>query len=399
MGLFDFFKKKKNTTTSDNTPSTPSVSTKKTKRQFQYIKIAKVVKETPHAISVYLDIPEKLQEQFQYEAGQYVTLKYSINGENVLRSYSISSSPDTDDYFRICIKRKIGGKLSDYLVHVLRQGDELTVYPPLGHFTPKEEATKNYCLYAGGSGITPMLSILKSVLAKKADTQVVLVYANRDERNIIYAQELKDLQTQYGERLQISHILDAPNANWSGEKGIFKAKDYANLLKKQYVSQMEGAEHFVCGPTLMMQEVENALKQELNVAASQVNIEYFDMEKQAQQGISDHIQKEITQTIESVDLSELAVGESAVQITVQNKQYNVIVELEDNILNAALNQGIDVPFSCEAGVCSTCRAKVTAGEVNMMECHSLSDSEIEEGYVLTCQAICTTQVVAVDFDV
>jgi len=222
MGLFDFFKgKKKEKVEEQKKP----VSTAPT---FHQLTIEEVIQETPDAVSVYLTIPKNIKSTFKFKAGQYITLHTAIDGETYLRSYSLSSCPISDAYYRIAIKRKRGGAVSGHLVDNLKKEMELAVF-----------------LFAGGSGITPLWSITKYLLSQNAAQKVVLVYANRNREQIIYQKEIGTLQKKYGERLIVHMILDEIPEDSEGLKGIFKADDYANLLNSKYVECFENGEYFI----------------------------------------------------------------------------------------------------------------------------------------------------------
>ncbi len=389
MSLFGFLGKKDKG--KDKAVEKPAEVKKSATREFHPLRIDEVVQETANAISIYLEIPKVLQEEFDYKAGQYVTLKVPVDGNFVLRSYSISSSPTVDQYFRIGVKRKEGGALSPYLVSKMERGVVLEVFPPLGSFTPDlENDTQNYFLFAGGSGITPLLSIAKTILAVKEEATVVLVYANRSIEERMYRKELEKLDAKYKERLTIHDILDQPADDWTGLKGIYKERDYAVLLQTDYKEQLESSEHFICGPTGMMLAVEVGLNDFLKIPKSKIHVEYFDMAKQPVN------EKKVIQS-DSPQSSKSANGLIAA-VTVNGQTHAVPVPEGKTVLDAALNKGIDAPFMCEAGVCASCRAKVTEGSVDMMECHSLSDKEIEEGYILTCQALATSDTLELNYD-
>jgi len=396
MGLFDFFKRKKKATKPKPIPPKP-VQQKIPTAQFYQLNIANVVRETNNAISVYLKIPTELKQIFTYKPGQYITLRLHVNGQLYLRSYSISSCPYTDQFFRIAIKEKTGGAVSPYLVKNLQRGQQLEVFPPLGSFTPSTLTTvQSYFLYAGGSGITPMISIAKSVLVQNPNSKVWLIYANRNEQSIIYKQELKRLQQKHANRLHIQHILDTPSPTLNALPGIFTTEKYAVLLKNNYLAQIGQAQHFICGPTPMMQAVENALKNNLEIPASQVHIEYFDMDKQAQQN-EKVIDKKVQKTATATPVKTKA-GDAQATLIIDEEVYELTVEKDQTVLAAALNEGVDAPYMCEAGVCASCRAKVTEGKVTMQACFALTDTEIAEGYVLTCQSLVQSAKVTINYD-
>lgn len=388
MGLFDFFKKKQTVEVTQPQPVAKPLSDKR----FYSITVAKVVHETPDAVSIYLDIPADLQTIFTYKAGQYVTLRLNLDDQVYLRSYSLSSCPYSNNYYRIAVKRKVGGAVSGWLVDKLQRGDTLEVFPPLGNFTPTlDPYTDNYFLYAGGSGITPMLSIAKTVLSQ-TQSNVILLYANRNEDQIIYNLELKELSKEYLNRFFVYHILDEPPAKWTGLNGIFKQADYAQFLRDTFSGiAINRVEHYICGPTPMMQEVQNALTKSLMLTNNVVHVEYFEIEKQPHEN-----QPQTTSTPNNTNTTN---NGAEATITLNGKKHIINVGKKQTILSACLDAGIDAPFMCEAGVCASCKGKITSGKVEMRACYSLSDKEIKDGYILTCQAEPQTNTVQITYDV
>ena len=379
MGLFDFFKKKDKIET-------------QLEKKFYPLSVAKVVRQTENAISVYFDIPKALQKTFEYKAGQYVTLRTKKDANQVLRSYSLSSCPTTDEFFRIAIKRKNGGILSGHLIDTLKADDVLEVFPPLGTFTPNLKAkTTAYFLYAGGSGITPMISIAKTLLSEKKNANITLIYANRSWETVIYLKELDDLAKKYTGRFEIKHIIDEPRGMRKSYKGIFQSKDYANLIGSNYTNTFAKGEHFICGPTPMMQAVETALKNVLKVENDKVHIEYFDMDKQAKQTTNLHIEQK--------NAAKKLDNQAVVAEIILNGETKIInIPAGETVLESCLDAGLDAPYMCEAGVCSTCRAMLSEGEVTMDATHALTENELKEGYILTCQAKAKSKKLVVNFD-
>ena len=390
MGLFDFFKKK---------PSTePTQADTAANKQFYSIVVAKVVHETADAVSIYLDIPANLQTVFSYKAGQYITLRINLNNQTYLRSYSLSSCPHSNNYYRIAVKRKAGGAVSGWLVDKLQRGATLEVFPPLGNFTPSLDTfTDTYFLYAGGSGITPMLAIAKTVLSQ-TKSDVVLLYANRNEDQIIYQLDLIELSKEYEKRLFIYHILDEPPAKWTGLKGIFKQADYAEFLRNTFSGiAVNRAEHYICGPTPMMHEVENALTKDLMLPPNVVHVEYFEIEKQPHENPNQTTNKNADNASQSK--ADKSANTTELNLTIAGKKQVVMIAPNQTILSACLDAGIDAPFMCEAGVCASCKAKVISGKVSMRACYSLSDKEIKDGYILTCQSEPQTDTLQITYDV
>ena len=390
MGLFDFFKKK------DKNKDIVPTSTEEKSGKFYDLEVADVIKETSKSVSIYFNIPGNLKSVFEYRSGQYITIRINKSGKPILRSYSISSCPDSDDFFRIAIKEKPGGELSGELVNNTKKGDKLSVFPPLGHFVidDSKPLSKNYFLFAGGSGITPLISIAKNLLKGNSGTKVVLVYANKNNDSIIYQEEIEQLKQYHSELFVVTHILDETDSeNSTAKKGIYKARDYADLLNTKYKTNLDDAKFYVCGPTAMMQEVEQGLKDFAGVDSKDIHIEYFDMDKQSHSNSKEHIQSSSGNSGTSTK-----EGDTLASIKISGKTHQITIPEGSTVLDIALNNGIDAPFMCEAGVCSSCRALLKEGQVKMLECHALSDAEIKEGYILTCQSIPQTDKIVVDYD-
>lgn len=374
MGLFDLFKRNKDQPSAD-------------KNKFYPLVVADIVHETPNAISVYFEIPPNLTEVFRYSAGQYITLRMDIADETVLRSYSLSSCPYTDSYFRIAIKRKPGGKMSGYAIKHLKKGSTVDVFTPLGDFSPNlQSPAPAYGLIAGGSGITPMLSIAKALLSQTKAT-VSLLYANRSLSETLYAAELEALQQQYAPRLHLTYVFDempADSFSASAFGGIWTVANYIHWVQQQasHLPLLQ-TQYYVCGPTGMMQTAEQALN-DLGVYSSAIHIEYFDISRQPLRHTS------VPPPTEG--------GNVKVQLTIGQQTTQFTMPAQSTVLESALNAGLDVPYMCEAGVCASCRAKLIKGEVRMQECYSLSPKEIAEKYILTCQALPLTPEIEINYD-
>ncbi|MEZ4884498.1 MAG: 2Fe-2S iron-sulfur cluster-binding protein [Chitinophagales bacterium] len=378
------------------------MSTSNKQPQFHTLKISNIAQENRHAISVYFEIPEHLQSIFTYKAGQYITLRIRILGRFILRSYSLSSCSATDNYFRICIKRKVGGLVSGFLVDTLRKGDELEVFPPLGDFSPSQTLQpKNYFLYAAGSGITPIISILKCLLTQNTAHKITLFYTNRNQQLAIYWDELQQLQYQFGEKFVFYPIFTKATKNWKGLRNFYKPSDYTTFLQQNYDGQLKDSEHFICGPTAMMQTVESALLKNLGIDFNQIHVEYFDMSKQAQE-MAAH-RKHLENAAEKLNIpAKISLDDEEVipaMVVLNGQPHHVPIQKRETILAACLKQDLDVPFMCESGVCTTCRASLLEGQVDMKVDYALTESEIKEGYILTCQAIPVSTSVSVNFDI
>ncbi len=397
MGLFDFFmgSSKKDTSKNEEKAST------KPEKSFCKLPIDKIVKETDDAISVYFNVPEELREHFTYKAGQYITIRQTVNGQTVLRSYSLSSCPLNDDFLRIGIKRKPGGVLSGYLIDNLVKGQMMEVFPPLGSFTPDiSQSSQTYFLYAGGSGITPIIGISKYLLHATDDTNIILHFANRTAKGIIYFDEIMALKEQFPLRFEVRFIIDEVMKDFVKNalgidplKGIFYADDYAREIKSRFPDRFEDGSHFICGPTPMMQEVEKALHQ-LRVNAGNIFVEYFEIEKQYQP--SPDLPTITNPT--PIPNPKISEGQTLAKVKLHGQVYSVVIPKGDTVLNACLDSGLDAPFMCESGVCTTCRATLVNGKVEMMACYGLNADEVGKGFILTCQSLPLTEEIEVSYD-
>lgn len=346
---------------------------------FHPIRIKEIIRETADASTVVFDIPDHLKSQFQYQAGQYLTVSLQVAGQEERRAYSFSSSPFTDANLAITVKKVDGGAVSPIMNDQLRAGDMIQLMPPMGKFTTSINPAnrKQYVLFGGGSGITPVMSILKSVLSQEPNSKVVLIYTNRDEASIIFKDQLKALEAQYAGRLTIFHALDNAPAGFAGNSGRMMAADYAQV-SAQLESDGYPTEYFICGPGGMMEQVKEGLKQR-GIADDLVHNEYFSTPVSS---------KPATQTIVApvMDEEEDDFGPNKATIFFNGDEFQIEIPDGMTILEAAKDQDVDPPYACQMGVCTTCRAKVLEGSAKMDEREGLSDAEIAEGYILTCQA-------------
>jgi ring-1,2-phenylacetyl-CoA epoxidase subunit PaaE len=343
--------------------------------QFHNLSINKVVKETKDATSIYLTIPEELKSAYDYIPGQYLTFEAEINGEKVRRAYSLCTSPFTDSVPAITVKKVDGGRMSNYLNDSINENDSLMVMVPNGKFTLNidSNAQNHYVLFGGGSGITPLMSITKSVLEKEAGSRVTLIYCNRDEDSVIFKDQLTRLEQEYSGRLNIHHSYDTAPAGWDGLSGYLTSNKIAEILSTKIGGAFYRMCHYyICGPAPLMDVVTSGLKAS-GVADSNVNTEYFTAPTSSEPK-------------EEVEADEDFDGTATVKVAVYGEEHTIECDEHKNILDAAIDADLDPPYSCTVGVCTTCRAKVVKGKVAMKEREGLSDAEIEEGYVLTCQS-------------
>lgn len=354
--------------------------------KFHSLKVSDVRRETHDAVSVAFEVPATLWPEFQYKQGQYLTLKLQVNGEEIRRSYSVCTSPFAEKELRIAIKEVKDGRGSTFVNRALKVGDVVEVMTPMGNFhSPLSgSAQKNYVLFAGGSGITPMMSILKSVLYIEKQSTITLIYANRDEDNAIFKNELEKIAADNADKLNIVWVYDNPKNNVPDlYKGLMSPEKVKALIEK-HVPLRPNNEYFICGPGPMMENVKVTLEG-LKVEKEKIHIEYF------------------TTVLETLAKAEQTiVGEDLVsRVTVLQYGVETTFDLKTRgatILDAATEAGVDAPFSCKGAVCCTCRAKVLEGKVKMDANFALTDTEVEQGFVLTCQSHPLTEKVVVDYD-
>jgi ring-1,2-phenylacetyl-CoA epoxidase subunit PaaE len=357
-------------------------------RKFHSIKINEVIEETKDSKSFVLSIPEKIKKQFAYTAGQFVILKLKIDGKEYKRSYSLSTCPYTDAKFQVTVKRIKDGIVSNYLNHQINAGDELLVFPPSGNFfiEPEQDVRKNYILFAGGSGITPIYSILKTLLIKYPSNYVKLIYANSDPDAIIFYKELHALKNLYSKRFFLTHIVSQASAGWNGMTGRLDRDKIKLFLEEQQIFPIENTEYYVCGPSPFMELAEHEL-QNHGVPDEKLHLERFI-------SIGDNSRPVIIGNA----AAEINLKESKVCATLDGKDNKVICNADETILDAFLAAGVNAPYSCKEGVCSSCLAKLIKGKVQMLNAQSLTDIDIHENRILTCQATCLTKDIEINYD-
>ncbi len=352
--------------------------------RFYNLPVVAKKQETADAVSISFQIPNELKEQFRYKQGQYLTLQMDINGEKVRRAYSLSSSPVIDDLHTVTVKRVKGGKMSNK-INDIELGTVIEVMPPQGRFFTEINASnrKHYFLIGGGSGITPLISIIKTVLHAEPNSKCTLIYGNRNTASIIFKQELDALVATHPDCLSVLYSIDHPESGWNGLTGMLTA-DVIKQLITQHQGIITDREYFICGPAGMMDQAKMAL-QSLEVNLSNIHIEYFT----APIGVEE---KPVEVTAPEPDFEG-----SKVFVKLGGKEYELLIKDKTTILHAGIKAGIDPPFSCEAGICSTCMAKVIEGSVKMDENNILTDDEVKKGYVLTCQAHPTSKIVVLEY--
>ncbi len=356
--------------------------------KFYPLKVKDVRPETADCVSVSLEVPAELAEQFRFAPGQYLTFRRHFENAEVRRSYSICSGPK-DGELRVAVKKVEQGKFSTYAHSELKAGDILDVMPPLGNFVIKQPATghKEYLAFAAGSGITPIMSIMKHVLEDEPNSSFTLVYGNRSKNSIIFREAIEALKNKYMQRLRIFHVLSREYMDtplFSGRINAEKCEEFCKTL----IDINTVNEAFICGPEEMILSVRQKLI-DLGMPSGNVHMELFtspDQPKAAhEKWVSGH--------------KGDSGPKSKVSITLDGVTFDMEIGFNDeSILDAALKNGADLPYACKGGVCCTCRAKVVEGEVEMEVNYALEHDEIEKGFVLTCQSHPRTERVVIDFD-
>lgn len=355
--------------------------------KFHNLKVVDVKNETADCVSVALDVPTDLKNTFQFTAGQYLTFRSHIDGAELRRSYSICVSPNEGE-LRVAIKKVDGGKFSTYANEILKKGDVLEVMPPMGKFSPKvEKKHKNYLAIAAGSGITPIMSIMKTVLQNEPNCSFTLIYGNKNRNTIIFREEIEGLKNSYMQRLRVYHILSREQMDvplFNGRISADKCAEFCDTL----IDIKSIDEAFICGPEDMILSVKERLTT-LGVPSENVHIELFSSPDQPK----DTHEKWVNAHANN------AGAMSKVSITLDGATFEMDLAYNgDSILDAALKHGADLPYACKGGVCCTCRAKVLEGAVDMEVNYALEKDEVAKGYVLTCQSHPTTERVVIDFD-
>ncbi|KAB1157041.1 2Fe-2S iron-sulfur cluster-binding protein [Flavobacterium luteum] len=345
---------------------------------FYKLNIKEVRRETPSAVSVLFNVPLEFKEFYRFIAGQYLNLKLTLDGQEIRRAYSICSSPESGE-LRIAIKEVKNGVFSAFANSKLKAGDTLEVGTPEGKFTfePDANRLRNYMAFAAGSGITPVFSIIQNVLSQEPKSTFVLVYGNKNPEETIFHQQLHDLHLKYVGRFFIHYVYS--QAKVDNELFGRIDKSTVNFVMNNKHAALQFDKFYLCGPEEMINTVSTVLK-ERNIKESAIKIELFS-----------------TSTGENKIEKSLG-GHSKITILVDGDETSFEMSQKQTILEAALKQGIDAPYSCQGGICSSCLARITSGTAEMSKNSILTDSEIAEGLILTCQAHPTSESIAIDYD-
>lgn len=345
---------------------------------FHKLRVKTIDRETPQAVSIGFDVPRKLKRKFRFVAGQYLTIKKKMDGEKIRRSYSICSSPESGE-LKVTVKEVEGGKFSAWANNKLQVGDKLEVFKPEGRFTfesTSAENQHNYAAFAAGSGITPVMSILKNVLESEPHSKFVLVYGNKSPQQTIFFKELLELQANYADRLFIEFVYSKAKE----EKSFFGRveRSTVNFIVKNKFKGHQFQAFYLCGPEPMIDLVSDVL-QENKVDKDKIYYELFTPAEEAEM---------------EADVS----GKTQVTVMLDDEETTFEMDRKTRVLDAVMEEDLDPPYSCQGGICSSCMAQIKEGKAEMANNQILTDEEIDEGVVLTCQAHPTTPKLRIDYD-
>ncbi len=353
--------------------------------EFHKLRIADVRRETPEAVSIAFDVPQSLREAYRFQPGQHLTLRTHADGREIRRSYSICAGLD-DGELRVAVKKVDGGVFSTLCNERVQPGDEIEVMTPQGRFgvMPDPAAARTYLAVAAGSGITPILSLLRSTLAREKNSRFTLIYGNRSARSIIFKEALEDLKDRFLDRLTVHHVLSREKQDIDLLNGRIDAEKIEAILKG--VPAGTQFDHvFLCGPGGMIEQARAALGR-LGVPEPRIHSEYFSADG-----------------LPVTPRAAAAPGEAqqpvaVAHVNLDGRSYDIPVRDGETVMDAGLRAGIELPYSCRGGMCCTCRARLVSGEVRMDVNYSLEPWELEAGYVLTCQSHPLTKDVTLDYD-
>ncbi len=357
---------------------------------FYALRVRAIEPDTDEAVIVSFDIPQDLRERFAFTQGQYLTLRASVGGKEIRRSYSVCAGLD-DDILRIGVRKVRGGVFSNWIADSLRAGDSIEIMPPQGRFyVPLDpHAARHYLGIAGGSGITPVLSILKTVLAREPRSRFTLLYGNRSLRSTMFKEELEDLKNRFLARLQLHYVFSDEQSESALHQGVLDAERVSAFLRS--VVQAPTVDHaFVCGPYQMNDQAEAALRA-AGVPAERIHIERFGVAPgEARDGAGGAV-------MHHAETRDPPMA----RVTIRRDGLSHVVDFrqgDPSILDVATAAGLDLPYSCTSGVCGTCRARLLCGEVRMDRNFALEKADIDAGFILACQAHPLTEQVEISFD-
>jgi len=345
---------------------------------FHKLSIKNIIRETPKAVSIEFDIPKDLNTKYTFSAGKYITIKTKVDGKEIRRAYSICSSPSSGT-LKVAVKQIADGVFSAIANTQLKTGDILEVHIPEGNFVLQTDpkASNTYAAFVAGSGITPVMSMIKAVMEEEPNSKFVLIYGNQTPEETIFANELTALQSQYGDRLAIEWLYS--RSDIEGARFGRIDRSIVNYIVKNKFKNSSFNNFYLCGPENMIATIKDTLI-ENGVSENLIHFELF------------------TSSANDNTASVTLEGKTAIKIIVDDEEFNFEMDQKKTILDAALEKDIDAPYSCQGGVCSSCICKVTEGEAVMENNNILTDEELSDGLVLACQAHPTTSTIHIDFD-
>lgn len=347
-----------------------SKSKEKKKGQHEHyfdLKVKEVIRETPDAITIIFEQPEN---KMDYKSGQFLTLILTMDGQEVRRSYSLNTSPYVDESLAVTVKRVEGGLVSNHLVDNLQAGETIKVMEAMGNFTTEFDKNnkRHVMMFGGGSGITPFMSLIKSTLHMEPDSIATLIYCNRDVDSIIFYSKLEEMQTMHEGRLHVIHVLDNAPMNWQGHSGLLNHDMLEKIMERIPDWGIDNTTFLMCGPEGMMENVRNLLT-ERGIPGEKIFKESF---------VTPILHKDEKPAVEGEIVAQ------TVKVVYDDEEHEFEVPPDSTILLTALDLGIDLPYSCQSGLCTACRGKLISGEVKLDEEEGLSEAERNDGYVLTC---------------
>lgn len=362
--------------------------------EFHSLKISKIVSETVDTKTIYLEIPTNLKEEYNHLPGQYLTVRAEINGKELRRAYSICTSPGSD-VLGITIKKVKKGIMSSFLNENVKEGDFLNVMTPEGNFIVKTDhlSSRDHYFVAAGSGITPIISMIETILEHEPKSVCYLLYGSRDENSIIFKNQLEQIAKKYEDQLFVQHVLSQPSkikpggiaglfgkkvSEWKGMKGRI-TESHCSEFFKSFEPKNIDRHYYVCGPGDMIEKVVGFL-QSRHIDNKKIHKEYF---------TSGTSEKSLN----------IGILNATVSVTLKGNTFDILVPKGKTILDVLVEAKKDPPYSCTSGACSTCMAKITEGEVSMDSCYALEDDEVSAGYILTCQSHPKTEKVVLSYDI
>ncbi len=353
--------------------------------QFYKLKISQINYPIESATTLTFQIPDHLKELFIFKPGQHLILKFNINGKEVRRSYSLNSTPYIINEIQITVKRIKKGLVSNYIGDQLEVGQEIDVMLPQGRFHADihKEDYKTYFLFAAGSGITPIFSILKSVLTESINSSVYLFYGNKNQDSILFYDELNNLESKFSNRLKIIHTLSQPKVwstwkQWKGKQGRID-KNAVEWFITNHPPIAQNTEYYICGPQAMNIDIRNALLQ-LQIPKENIHLEQFGGK------------------VNNSELKIKAFPNALLHVKIEGKNHSILIPEGKTILQTLKENNLNPPYSCESGVCATCVAKLKKGNAQMTSCMALNDDEVNKGLILTCQALPMTKEIEIEFN-